>query len=207
MSELAEQVKMVMTENKRLSEKNKKLEDQNRRNNLIFHGLNEETTQSESWNKVEDKVKKLCCETLEFPNPPTIEKAHRIGRARRQQSETQSDIDRGRGGANAPPQRQQTTRADCRPVIVTFSSWKEKEDILRVARRSLKGTPFKVTEDFCDDTRNVRKKLISFIDIKKEQFPGKKVTLKYDKLLIDGNLYELKDDNSDVIPVNVNPRQ
>ena len=95
---------------KKHTEKTVYLENQSRRNNLRFEGLLEDD--NETWNETEVKVKNFLVEKLDFESAPENERAHRTGRARRQD------------GTSKP-----------RRVVCKFSSYKAKEAIRKRARR------------------------------------------------------------------------
>ena len=78
--------------------------------NLRFEGLLEDD--NETWDETEVKVKSVLVEKLDFESSPENERAHRTGRARRQ------------NGTSKP-----------RRVVCKFTSYKAKETILKRARR------------------------------------------------------------------------
>ena len=103
-NELLKQVKLLTAENTKLKIQMSKLEDQSRRENLIFYGI-PETDDNESWEKSENLIRKFMSEKMKVDNAMDdtekgiqIERAHRI-------SHTRSNKD-----AKEP-----------RPIIVKFS--------------------------------------------------------------------------------------
>lgn len=88
----------------------------------------------ESWQQSESKIKSILTSTLDALPDNAIERAHRLG-------------------SYAPTK--------CRPIIVKFSDFKSKEKVLS-ARAALKEKDISVTEDFCEATRDVRRKLFEF---------------------------------------------
>ncbi|XP_037521518.1 uncharacterized protein LOC119398772 [Rhipicephalus sanguineus] len=88
----------------------------------------------ESWQQSESKIKSILTSTLDVLPDNAIERAHRLG-------------------SYAPTK--------CRPIIVKFSGFKTKEKVLS-ARAALKEKHISVTEDFCESTRDVRRKLFEF---------------------------------------------
>lgn len=161
---------------RRVEEKMGSLEDQSRRSNLVFYGLPENPW--ETWNQTEKIVRDFVQENLDVPdiadpNIFEIERAHRVGK---------------RGGSGP------------RPVIVRFLRWKSRMKVLDEARSTLtKESPVKVGEDFSAIVRETRRKLIPrMVEARKQ---GKKASLRYDKLLIDGTLYTLSP-SGDLKPVN-----
>ena len=85
------------------------LESQSRRDNLIFYDIKEET-RNETWTDCENKVRNLLKVKVGIPNADkesdvSIERAHRLGK--KVKNPTKS-----------------------RPIIVKFSRWKTKDDVL-----------------------------------------------------------------------------
>ena len=106
----------------------------------------------------------------------SIERAHRIGRRSHQgRLDTQSD------------EGQAQTKKD-RPILVTFSSWKQKNNILIKARKELKQDTVKIKEDFSPDVRDLRRSLVPFIQTLKDQYVNSHVFLTYDKLCVQNNI-------------------
>lgn len=112
-----------------------------------------------------EKIDKLFREVLEV-DVKTIERLHRVGR--------------------------RVSHKD-RPVILKVYDYREKIDILRNCRK-LKGTAFSVSEDFCDRTRDVRKKL--WESAKDERNQGSSVRLVYNKLIVNGVTFEWDSSNA-----------
>ncbi|XP_077532471.1 uncharacterized protein LOC144144851 [Haemaphysalis longicornis] len=109
------------------------LEDRARRDNLIFHGIDD--SHSDTWASAEEKVRELLTTTFSEQVPADgISRAHRLG----------SFVEK-----------------KCRPIIVKFASAKTKDRILS-QRAKLKGTCITIQEDFCKATRYSRKKLHDF---------------------------------------------
>ena len=96
------------------------LENQSRRNNLIFDGITEEF--KESWADSERKVCKVLKDNLQIQDRPVIERAHRVGRIK--------------------PERN-------RPIVVKFLNYKDRESILLNARK-LRGTSYSIREDLSE---------------------------------------------------------
>lgn len=160
------------------------LENQSRRDNLVFHGLADED--EESWVDSEAKVRKYISEDLGIDETDvSIERAHRLN-----------------------------TRYSPRPVIVKFSHFKDRDKVLRKYRDSKKEaqreeqeneipgedhtnsqdqqagvtagseTEVRVSEDFSARVRRVRRALGPFLrDYLKE---SRNAYIKLDKLMVDG---------------------
>ncbi|CAN7951300.1 unnamed protein product [Ixodes pacificus] len=109
------------------------LEDRSRRDNIIFHGIDD--SPSETWAQAEQKVHLLLSNVPELSiSDEGITRAHRLGTV---------------------------SRNKCRPVIVKLVSSKTKESILS-AKAKLKTWNASVNEDFAPATRYARKKLFGF---------------------------------------------
>lgn len=138
------------------------MEDQSRRNNLLFYGIPDSV--SETWSQAEEKVKnalalcfdrgsaELTANTLSFD----VERAHRLG---------------------------QFFANKCRPVIVKFSSFKTKEQVMQL-RAKLKLNCIGISEDFCPATRLARRNLIEFGKTRSSTFK-----LTYNKLYVNDKCY------------------
>ena len=95
------------------------LENQSRRNNVKIMGVDEDL-EEKTWDDTEKIVRKLIHEKLNFEEDIAIERAHRVGKKQRQ-STSRPDGSK----VNDRP----------RPIIVKFTRWKQKEEILRAARQ------------------------------------------------------------------------
>ena len=136
-----------------LKEKCVYLENQSRRNNLRIDGIPE--TSRETWEETEKKVKETLEEQLDLKEEPVIERAHRVGRP----------SSPGMG----------------RTIVRKLMSWKEKEDILRTARK-IKPPGLFVNEDFAAETVRKRKELLP--DLKRAKDQGKIAYFILDKLVV-----------------------
>nr|XP_037276014.1 uncharacterized protein LOC119168726 [Rhipicephalus microplus] len=130
-------------------------ENRLRRSNLLFFGIEDDP--NENWAVSEDKIVKFCSDHLGTSiSSPQLERVHRLGRF---------NTDRRR------------------PIIVKFTFFKDKEQILSKSRK-LKGTNFYIREDFSMKTRQARQKLLEFAKAQNKRFK-----LSVDKLRIDNNTY------------------
>lgn len=82
------------------------------------------------------------------------------------------------------------------PLIARCTFYKDKVRILK-AKNKLKGTNIFVTEDFPVSVREIRKKLNKIAKAKREE--GKKVTMVYDHLLMDGEKFSLDEDGVSLV--------
>ena len=76
----------------------------------------------------------------------------------------------------------------CRPVLVTFENFKDKEDVFQ-ASKLLRKSVISVTEDLSKKTREARQELRKFMRHVKKTNPEKRCHLQYDKLFIDGKIF------------------
>ena len=78
----------------------------------------------------------------------------------------------------------------CRPVTVTFRHFKDREDILK-ASRFLKITEdyVYITEDVSKSIRESQQELRKFLSMVRKTNPGVKASLRYDRLIIDGEIF------------------
>ena len=90
------------------------LENQSRRNNVRIDGIPEQ--HNETWLNTETKVKEVLQEKLNLSFEPMIERAHRTGARPRSGAAD---------GINTRP----------RTIVCRLRDWRQKNDILRVARR------------------------------------------------------------------------
>ncbi|XP_078667360.1 uncharacterized protein LOC144909172 [Branchiostoma floridae x Branchiostoma belcheri] len=122
----------IMTYNTEVTEMANKLdyiENQSRRNNLIFDRIKDD--RKETWEQSETKVKEVLRNKLRLNTDNIeIERAHRNGK---------------------PGDRP-------RPIVVKLLRYKDKQNILRQAKM-LKGTQIFINEDFSDKIRQKRKDL------------------------------------------------
>ena len=82
------------------------------------------------------------------------------------------------------------------PIVACCTFFKEKQQILK-EKRNLKGTAIFIGEDFSSKVREVRKKLTPHL--KQARAEGKKVTMVYDHLVVEGKRFTL-DSNDSLVP-------
>uniref|UniRef100_L7LVD0 Putative tick transposon n=1 Tax=Rhipicephalus pulchellus TaxID=72859 RepID=L7LVD0_RHIPC len=152
---LRQQLGTVQTDNEktlcRVSDLESRFDDaenRSRRNNLIFYGIPDSTSEPRA--HPEETIIQLCSERLNISlDTKEIERAHRLGR-----------YNTGRN----------------RPIIVRFSAFKTKEAILTNARK-LKGTTYSIGEDFSRRVQSARRHLIAFAKSKSVPFSLRYKTL------------------------------
>lgn len=126
-----------------------------RRDNLLFYGLADEPL--ETWDQAENKILEVMSASFDFTvSKQSIERAHRLG--------VFSD-------------------KKCRPVIVKFSSFKVKQQVLNSSAK-LKNNGVTVSEDYSATTRQARKKLVEFGKTQNSTYK-----LRYNKLYIHDKCY------------------
>ncbi|XP_077492267.1 uncharacterized protein LOC144103419 [Amblyomma americanum] len=125
--------KAVLDESYLLRTRLDEFEDQSRRDNLIFYGVDDAA--DETWAESERKIRRrlLSSFSLELTDEG-IARAHRLGAF---------------------------VQKKCRPIVVKFASFKVKDSIW-AQRTKLKNSGVSMQEDFCRATRLSRKKLMDY---------------------------------------------
>jgi hypothetical protein len=188
---LEERVCVLERENGSLRRKLDALENQSRRNNLIVYGVPE--AEHETWEACEDKVVNFVQTDLNIDTDIMIERSHRLGRKRQTTSDAAHAERTAAENVNKP-----------RPIIVKFRSWKDKEKVLHAARGYFKdnrGNGKGVAEDFSEEVREVRRKLVPFLKDQRQKDPTKQVHLRYNKLIIGTKAFVLNDAQDNIVPV------
>ncbi|XP_071745634.1 uncharacterized protein [Lepeophtheirus salmonis] len=88
----------------------------------------------------------------------------------------------------------------CKPVLVNFLHWKDREEILRLSKL-LKGTNIYVTEDLSRKMREQRNELNKYMRTVRSRSPQKKCVLRQDKLYIDNDVFIFDDEKNSVVPL------
>lgn len=86
-----------------------------------------------------------------------------------------------------------------RPIIVNFSSDKEKQDVL-VNAKKFKDTDYSVSQEYSPQTRSVRKHLWEYAKAKRED-KNNKVKFRLDKLIINDKAFRWDKEKEEVVPV------
>lgn len=134
----------------------------------MFYGI-DDNDRSETWEQAESLVKGICTTNLGI-ELQSVQRAHRVGRFHEGKK---------------------------RPIIVNFSSDKEKMAVLKNASK-FKGSSYSVEQDFSFETRAVRKKLWEYGKVKKADKKNQ-VKLKADKLIINGRAFTWDDEKEEVV--------
>lgn len=135
------------------------LENQSRRNNVRVDGIPE--VDNETWEDTEAKVKQVLKDELDLASVPDVERAHRVGKSRRTSAQ---------GSASRP-----------RTIVCRLRDWKERETILKCARR-IKPDNIFVKEDLSPATLEKRESQRAKMDEAKRA--GKIAYFVLDKLII-----------------------
>ena len=156
-----------------LADQSDYLENQSRRNNLLFQGIPE--SPSETWEVTEAKVKSELISSLGFS--PTevssivIERAHRVGRPRAPHAaETNGEANRRHPRTGAP-----------RPIVAKLLSFKDREAILRRAKER-RPKELYVNEDVSARVRERRRQQAD--ELKRHREEGRIAYFSLDKLVV-----------------------
>ncbi|XP_077553306.1 uncharacterized protein LOC144168126 [Haemaphysalis longicornis] len=153
--ELRQLADRLSTENSKIPECQAEMEDRIRRDNLLFYGVSDEPL--ETWDQAENKILEVMSASFDFTvSKQSIERAHRLGLF--------SD-------------------EKCRPVVVKFSSFKFKQQVLN-SSANLKDKGVTVSEDYSVTTRQARKKLAEFGKTQNSTYK-----LRYNKLYVNDKCY------------------
>jgi hypothetical protein len=143
-------------ESELLIDKMAELEDRSRRNNLRFEGIEE--TEGETWENCEEKIKLLLKGKLGIDKEITIERAHRTGKNK-----------------NEDTKRKRT-------IVAKFLNFKDRESILlKYKKMKLWNEKLFINEDYSERTINIRKQL--FTQAKELRLSGKFAKVVYNKLI------------------------
>ena len=132
----------------------------NKKNNLIFYGIPNENNEKEP--QLLAKIKDMIRNHMKIRRDIVITSATRMY--------TGPEV------------------FNCRPTLVTFEEFRDREEVLKNSKL-LKKPTISVTEDLSKRTRIARQELRKFMRHVKKVNPEKRVCLQYDKLYIDGKLY------------------
>ena len=134
--------------------------ESNKKNNLIFYGIPNEP--KERPERLIAKVTELIKINMKIRREMVITSASRMN--------TGPEVFR------------------CRPVLVTFEEFRDREEVLKNSRL-IKKHSISVTEDLSKRTRESRQELRKFMRHVKRINPEKRCFLQYDKLYVDGKLF------------------
>ena len=137
------------------------LENQSRRNNVRVDGIPEED--NETWEETEAKVKQVLKDELNLASAPDIERPHRVAKSSRRPASAQNSASRPR------------------TIVFRLHDWKEREAILKCARRIKRDNTFE-EEDLSPATLEKRKSQRAKMEAAKRA--GKIAYFVLDKLVI-----------------------
>ena len=145
---------------------------QDLRMNLVFTGIPESA--KEDWQTSETVIRRLWSEKMNITdaNSIKIQRCHRMGAY---------DV------SAAKPRR----------MVVKFAFYGDRDRVLS-NRALLKGTNIYVDEQFSERVRKIRS--ILYNNFKADKLKGSKVVLSFDKIRVDGNIYEFDPIQQAVIP-------
>ena len=141
-------------------------EARNRRNNLIFRGIDE--TMNEDDDEPERRVLEIIREHLKIDHTPVIQRAHRLGTLKRRR--------RTPFGQRSPTSR---------PIIVCFRDYKDVELILSYAYK-LSNTNYGINKDFPKEITEARSKLWPLYKTERQRNPRGSVYIGFPAKLVVG---------------------
>ena len=193
------EVNDLRSENSQLRKKVDRLEDNTRRENLIFNGM-KESDDRENWSDCEDKVKDFVQQTLGIEDDVEIDHAQRLGRKRPQPPPPEGATEQ----ADSQPERRQ----QCRPIMVKFKSRKARQKVLDSVRQkgkdkdeALAQSGVRVAEDYSREVRDARRKMFPHMRQMKEDNPEKQVFMRYDKLICGEQTFTFDFENDELTEV------
>lgn len=154
---LKNEVSELKKQNREIQCKLNDLENRSRRNNVIIKGLKREENSN-----ITELVKKFCVEMLGTRADIWINRAHPLGKNRKNG-----------------------------PVIAHIPDDYDIKCIFKNVR-NLKGTEYIVHRDFSETTRRVRAKLFEIKKEIKKVLPAKEVVIVQDKLLVEGKTFTME---------------
>lgn len=167
LTKLEETDKVIANTNQSIALHQNKLEymeNQSRRNNIRVNGI-PEAMDGETWESAERKVKEAIGENLGID--ADIERAHRVERKPRRQRNSQLNV-------TAQPTGPRT-------IVCRIRDWKQKEEILRKARR-VKPEGLFISEDVAPETLAKREPQLA--KLKEAKRAGKVAYFILDRLVI-----------------------
>ena len=136
----------------------------NKKNNLIFYGIPNEINEKEA--QLVAKIKEMIRNHMKIRRDVIITSAARM--------HTGPEV------------------FNCRPALVTFEEFRDREEVLKNSKL-LKKPTISVTEDLSKRTRVARQELRRLVRHVKKVNPEKRCCLQYDKLYVDGKCFVWND--------------
>lgn len=206
---LKEDIKQLREENKILRNRLERVE---RKDNLIIHGIPETPDDG-----IAEQAVTFLKDNLNID--VDIDFAQRLGKTPDDTAQTA----RPNGGSAIGPSGGEAARVEPeegevtdsedtqpaattkpRPVLVKLNSFAQRSQILSEARRTLKGKPEKVFEDFGPRTREARRKLIPYLIDFRRRNPDEKTFLRYDKLVHGKQVFDYDPDTENIKALETN---
>ena len=91
----------------------------------------------------------------------------------------------------------------CRPVLVTFSYYRDREEVFKKSKLLQTSCSILVTEDMSKKTREARYELQKYLVKLARSRPSKKAQIRYDKLYVDGQVFVYSEEERRVVPYQV----
>ncbi len=177
-TQLKEKIAKLEAEKSELKERMISLESYQRRENLVFHGI-EEAPAWESFSVLRDKVRNEILQKLNIPNYENIrfDRIHRLGAKKENQSRP-------------------------RPIIAKFTYYSDKEAVL-YANHHLRGSRYYISEDYPKEIQDERRRLYPFYKAAQKMYDKKQVKLRVNKLIIPPGKFDIH--NLHTLPEGLRP--
>ena len=143
-----------------------------KKNNLIFYGI--PAPRNETRHSLAKTIQDILHSVLNITREVTLESAIRL--------------------MKGPEVR------GCRPVLVTFSYFRDREEIFQKSKLLQTNCSILVTEDMSKKTREARYELQKFLVKLARSRPSKKAFIRYDKLYVDGAVFVFSEEERRVVP-------
>jgi len=140
--------------------------DKSWKNNLVFYGIKQDAGSEEHPSITEAKVREVILRKLRISRDVPVMRVKRT--------------------TNGPEVR------GCKPVTVYFEKWQDKDEVLR-KNNLLRGSNIYISEDFSKRVRDQRIELQKFAKLMRQRRPNSKLSMQYDKLIIDHEVYMFND--------------
>jgi len=140
--------------------------DKSWKNNLVFYGIKMDAGAEEHPSITEAKVREVILRKLRISRDVPVMRVKRT--------------------TNGPEVR------GCKPVTVYFEKWQDKDEVLR-KNNLLRGSNIYISEDFSKRVRDQRIELQKFAKLMRQRRPNSKLSMQYDKLIIDHEIYMFND--------------
>lgn len=140
--------------------------DKSWKNNLVFYGIKQDAGAEEHPSITEAKVREVILRKLRISRDVPVMRVKRT--------------------TNGPEVR------GCKPVTVYFEKWQDKDEVLR-KNNLLRGSNIYISEDFSKRVRDQRIELQKFAKLMRQRRPNSKLSMQYDKLIIDHEIYMFND--------------